>query len=54
MFTTAARGTPTTAAWPKGAPVAQEHATVSMTDWSSISARFTVKLFLMLPPTLMK
>ena len=49
---TADSGTPMTAAWPKGDPVAHEHAII--VSWLASSARSRtsmVKFFLMLPPT---
>ena len=52
ISTTADSGTPMTAAWPKGDPVAHEHAII--VSWLASSARSRtsmVKFFLMLPPT---
>ena len=51
MPTTDANGTPMTAAWPKGEPVAHEQPMSASCSSSSSSDRFTVKFSFTWPPT---
>ncbi len=54
MPTTDASGTPMTAAWPKGDPVAHEQPMSASCSSSSSSDRSTVKLSFTCPPTFTK